>query len=80
MTTQAGRPAPDADVNSVGPENFEWVVEHAALLAIERAQSNQSGRTNLTWGTYVQDAVAAAPATPSARAVSQSVWMASTAE
>ncbi|GAB3845720.1 hypothetical protein GCM10028822_04610 [Hymenobacter terrigena] len=56
-----GNPAPDADVNSVGAENFEWVVEHAALLAIERAQANQAGKTNLTWGSFVQDSVAAAP-------------------
>ena len=49
-----GNPAPDADANSVGPENFEWVVEHAALLAIERAQANQAGKTNLTWGSFVQ--------------------------
>jgi glutathione synthase/RimK-type ligase-like ATP-grasp enzyme len=56
-----GNPAPDADINSVGPENFEWVVEHAALLAIERAQANRPGRTNLTWGTFVQDSVRAAP-------------------
>jgi hypothetical protein len=27
-------PAPDADVKSVGQENFEWVVEHAAKLAV----------------------------------------------
>ena len=26
-------PAPDADVNSVGQENFEWIVEHSAKLA-----------------------------------------------
>jgi glutathione synthase/RimK-type ligase-like ATP-grasp enzyme len=49
-----GNPAPDADINSVGPENFEWVVEHAANLAIERAQTQQPGRDNLTWGTFVQ--------------------------
>lgn len=29
-------PAPDADRNSVGEENFEWIVEHAAKLAIEK--------------------------------------------
>jgi glutathione synthase/RimK-type ligase-like ATP-grasp enzyme len=49
-----GNPAPDADINSVGPENFEWVVEHAATLAIERAQAQQPGQDNLTWGTFVQ--------------------------
>jgi len=56
-----GNPAPDADANSVGPENFEWVVEHAALLAIERAQANQAGKTNLTWGSFVQHSVGTAP-------------------
>jgi glutathione synthase/RimK-type ligase-like ATP-grasp enzyme len=49
-----GNPAPDADINSVGAENFEWVVEHAANLAIERAQAQVAGQDNLTWGTFVQ--------------------------
>lgn len=52
-------PAPDADVNSVGQENFEWVVEHAAKMAIERAQQQKPGKENLTWGTFVSDSVAA---------------------
>jgi len=49
-----GNPAPDADVNSVGQANFEWVVEAVANLAIERARAYQPGRDNLTWGTFVQ--------------------------
>jgi glutathione synthase/RimK-type ligase-like ATP-grasp enzyme len=61
-----GNPAPDADINSVGPENFEWVVEHAANLAIERAQAQKPGRDNLTWGTFVQKS--ASHATPTAKA------------
>ncbi|MBL7803668.1 MAG: hypothetical protein JNL02_08040 [Saprospiraceae bacterium] len=51
-------PAPDADINSVGEENFEWVVEHAAKMAIEKALSHVEGGNNLTWGTYVRDAAA----------------------
>lgn len=51
-------PAPDADVNSVGQENFEWVVEHAAKMAIERAQQQKPNSDNLTWGTFVSDSVA----------------------
>lgn len=47
-------PAPDADRNSVGEENFEWVVETAAKYAIERALSHQEGQDNLTWGEYVK--------------------------
>ncbi|SFQ37599.1 ATP-grasp domain-containing protein [Parafilimonas terrae] len=47
-------PAPDADRNSVGEENFAWVVETAAGYAIEKAQSNEEGKDNLTWGEYVK--------------------------
>src|SRR5688572_4346829 len=32
-------PAPDADLHSVGPDNFEWVVSRVASLAIERARA-----------------------------------------
>lgn len=49
-------PAPDADLASVGEENFEWVVENAANMAIERALQHQSGQMNLTWGNFVKDA------------------------
>ena len=50
-------PAPDADIHSVGPENFEWVVETSAIYAIERAKAQKEGTTNLTWGTFMQGAV-----------------------
>ena len=49
-------PAPDADVNSVGHENFEWVVEHAALMAIEKAENISPEGNNLTWGSFVKNA------------------------
>ncbi|MBS1517016.1 MAG: hypothetical protein JSS91_02925 [Bacteroidetes bacterium] len=47
-------PAPDADVNSVGQENFDWVVEAAANMAIRRAKNHKTGMNNLTWGTFVK--------------------------
>ncbi len=47
-------PAPDADVHSVGQENFEWVVETSANYAIEKALSQVDGADNLTWGEYVR--------------------------
>lgn len=47
-------PAPDADLFSVGEENFEWVIEHAALYAIERAQAHKEGQMNLTWGEFIK--------------------------
>jgi glutathione synthase/RimK-type ligase-like ATP-grasp enzyme len=49
-------PAPDADVNSVGAENFEWVVETAARYAVERALAQKPGQDNLTWGTFIRNA------------------------
>jgi hypothetical protein len=51
-------PAPDADLYSVGQDNFDWIVEHAAKFAIERAQAHRDGQMNLTWGTFMQQAVA----------------------
>lgn len=47
-------PAPDADIKSVGQANFDWVVETAANYAIEKAQAQQPGQDNLTWGEYIK--------------------------
>jgi hypothetical protein len=67
-------PAPDADVYSVGQENFDWVVENAAHMAVERAQAQQPGKDNLTWGTFVTRAVASnQPATTEPAPAKQAV-------
>lgn len=50
-------PAPDADKDSVGEENFEWVVETSANYAIERALAQKEDSDNLTWGEYVKRSV-----------------------
>lgn len=52
-----GNPAPDADVNSVGQANFDWVVEESAKMAIAYAKAQKPGQVNLTWGTFMKDAV-----------------------
>ncbi|MFN5477878.1 MAG: RimK family alpha-L-glutamate ligase [Sphingobacteriales bacterium] len=54
-------PAPDADVASVGQENFDWVVETAANYAIERAMLHKDGVDNLTWGEYIKKSAAGLP-------------------
>jgi len=46
-------PAPDADYHSVGEENFEWVVEAAANMAIRKAKAHKDGVNNLTWGDFI---------------------------
>ncbi|GAB3938059.1 ATP-grasp domain-containing protein [Mucilaginibacter myungsuensis] len=62
-------PAPDAEVTSVGQENFEWVVETAAEYAIERAKAQKDGADNLTWGEFVKTGAAGKPLIASAKAV-----------
>lgn len=52
-----GNPAPDADINSVGQDNFEWVVEEAAKMAISYAKAQKPGQMNLSWGTFMKDSV-----------------------
>jgi hypothetical protein len=47
-------PAPDADKNSIGEDNFEWIVEAAAEMAIKRAKEFKEGKNNLTWGKFVK--------------------------
>lgn len=50
-------PAPDADYNSVGQENFDWVVETSAKFAIEKALEQDDAIDNLTWGMFVENGV-----------------------
>ncbi|MEO6454878.1 MAG: hypothetical protein ABIN97_12430 [Ginsengibacter sp.] len=47
-------PAPDAELTSVGQQNFDWVVETAANYAIEKALAQEDEKDNLTWGEYVK--------------------------
>jgi len=54
-------PAPDAEIKSVGQENFDWVVETAANYAIERAQEQKDGMDNLTWGEYIKRSAGKSP-------------------
>ena len=51
-------PAPDAEVTSVGQENFDWVVETAAIFAIEKVEQQDDKKDNLTWGEYVKRSAA----------------------
>jgi len=60
-------PAPDADINSVGQENFDWIVEHSAKLAIEKAKAHKPKKNGTSWGSYVTNA--STPATPAVKKV-----------
>lgn len=49
-------PAPDADYNSVGPENFDWVVTHMAKFAVEKATAKKKIRQFTANGTLEPNA------------------------
>ena len=53
-------PAPDADVHSVGEENFEWAVETAAQMAIEKALSSRRPEQHRWQSFHNTEPVAAA--------------------
>ena len=46
-------PAPDADVHSVGQENFDWVVENVAQFAIKKAQSSEQPEQEYHWSRFL---------------------------
>src|ERR1700756_700337 len=47
-------PAPDADVNSVGRENFDWVVNSVAELAVKKALSDENPARELRWTAFLE--------------------------
>jgi glutathione synthase/RimK-type ligase-like ATP-grasp enzyme len=58
-------PAPDAAIESVGPENFTWVVEHATQWLLERVQQESEPVTDYRWQTFL--AGGETPGAPAAR-------------
>ncbi len=56
-------PAPDADLHSVGPENFEWIVQSVADLAVKKALSNEQPLCEYRWSLFLQGSTGAAVAT-----------------
>ena len=42
-------PAPDADINSVGEDNFHWIVDAVAELAVRKAKEH-TGKCRNTAG------------------------------
>jgi len=46
-------PAPDADVNSVGQENFDWIVNHVAELAVRKAKEHTGKLAEYRWSAFL---------------------------
>ena len=47
-------PAPDADLQSVGADSFNWVVKAVADMAISRALTGSRENTEYHWSRYLQ--------------------------
>lgn len=46
-------PAPDADYNSVGPGNFNWIVNAVAEMAVEKALSGEAPYQGYRWSEFL---------------------------
>ena len=46
-------PAPDADYHSVGPQNFEWIVNAVAELAVKKALSDEEPAHGYHWSSFL---------------------------
>jgi hypothetical protein len=57
-------PAPDADLHSVGPESFEWIVQEVAKLAIKKAKAAPSAPVLQAQALLSGDSKAAAKKKP----------------
>jgi hypothetical protein len=47
-------PAPDAEVTSVGQENFEWIVNAVAEMAVKLAQSGSNPTKDMRWSEFLK--------------------------
>jgi hypothetical protein len=46
-------PAPDAEITSVGQENFDWIVNAVAEMAVKMALSGESPVKEMRWAEFL---------------------------
>ncbi len=46
-------PAPDAGIESVGPDNFKWIVDAVAEMAVERALAPRPAAIPYNWSAFL---------------------------
>jgi hypothetical protein len=49
-------PAPDAEITSVGQENFDWIVNAVAEMAVKMALSGENPAQELRWAGFLKGA------------------------
>ncbi len=47
-------PAPDANPDSVGQQNYDWLLNAVTDMVIRRAKTHVPGQNNLNWGTFMR--------------------------
>ena len=47
-------PAPDADLHSVGQENFDWIVNAVADLAVKKADRAGDAPATYRWDAFLK--------------------------
>jgi len=52
-------PAPDAEITSVGQENFDWIVNAVAEMAVKMALSGENPVKELRWAEFLAGAASA---------------------
>jgi hypothetical protein len=62
-------PAPDADLHSVGKENFEWIVDKVAKLAVKKALKPEP--VELRWASLLGGAKTAPKKTAAKKSVAK---------
>lgn len=50
-------PVPDANPDSVGQHNFDWLLNTVTDMVIRRAKNHDPGKNNLTWGNFMRSSV-----------------------
>jgi hypothetical protein len=46
-------PAPDAEITSVGQENFDWIVNAVAEMAVKMAVTGEDPARELRWASFL---------------------------
>jgi len=46
-------PAPDAEITSVGQDNFEWIVNAVSEMAVKMALGGESGVKEMRWAGFL---------------------------
>ncbi len=54
-------PAPDADIHSVGEDNFHWIVDEVAKLAVRKAKEHTGSISEYRWNTFLGGSATPAP-------------------